>query len=360
MSKNNVINNYFNPISLDEYREKMSRRVINDPPAANEPARGKMKARILSINTNGTQSSDKILKGNTLRISKAKTLQQTVKKLEIDAIFQQEVRTGSWVGQFPNTVRIFESKKANVPNEGGRSSILIFNPEWVVNTNDVIRSRDVVIVPCKIGDRRVLLVSIYVHQDVKRAGTAFDFVCKQMLLHDRLDVVIGGDWNCVTSSTSTDVFPSGREDKSTQRRLTEKFVEKFDLVDPRQKALIPQKECVKYITRWDPRKMGHGRRIDRFYHTPMARDKVELWTEAHNSISDHHMIGLFINSETVVKNNAPLRIPRNALHSDEVKEFIKREWNKEIHEGMKGIRKNMEIFKKKIFEKIFSRGNDLV
>ena len=200
MSKQASIKSFFNPISIEVYRENMSRRVINNPPALNEAGKGRSQARILSVNTNGTHSSDKILKGNTLKVSKAKSLQQTVKKLEIDAILQQEVRTGSWVGQFPNSVRIYESKKANVPNEGGRSSILIFNSEWIVNSDDVIRSRDVVIVPCKISDRRVLLVSMYVHHDVNRAETAFDFASKQIALHDKLDVIIGGDWNCVTSS----------------------------------------------------------------------------------------------------------------------------------------------------------------
>ncbi len=113
MSKQTLINKFFNPITLDEYRENLSRSVIHDPQVEPLLERGGFKARIVSVNTNGTNFTSKVLRGSTLRVQKAKSLQETAKKLKLDAILQQEVRTGSWFGQFPNSVRIFESTKTN-------------------------------------------------------------------------------------------------------------------------------------------------------------------------------------------------------------------------------------------------------
>ena len=190
-------------------------------------------------------------------------------------------------------------------------------------------------------------MSIHVHpSDTKRAEKTLKFVRDQCRRWANRQTIIGGDLNCVMTATSIDVCPAGRVDKSTNRSMVEDMVAELRLIDPVNLMEVDKREHVKYMTRWDPRDLSRGRRIDRFYVADgIAREKLEIWTEPYPSMSDHKMVCLYVNSsgESGVK-NAPQRIPRRALESEEIKEMIRDEFRSRFLEGMRAIRSTMEDF----------------
>src|SRR4051812_44993487 len=133
-SKQEGIKKYFSPISLEDYTKVMaaSARVTAPPPETVGSGKSGLQARILSINTNGTRKTERKTTFGSLQGAKVEALKETSKKLKLDAILTQELRAGSWTGQFPKGVRIFESNKMNVKHEGGRAAVIIINDRWEI------------------------------------------------------------------------------------------------------------------------------------------------------------------------------------------------------------------------------------
>ena len=123
-NKINNITKYFTPISLEEYRGRMAAAAQKnaDPQGQADSSTGRpptlASLRIASINTNGTQKVVKKYTAGAMTNSKAKALEIAVKKLKLDAVFTQELRTGSWSGKLPGELRVYESLRANLKARG--------------------------------------------------------------------------------------------------------------------------------------------------------------------------------------------------------------------------------------------------
>ena len=241
-----------------------------------------------------------------LEVPKQLFIQNFLLTNKIDILMCQETRIDDRTFEQCNFVRSnYNIIKNNASNSYGTSVLVHVN----LNINDVKYDTDGRIIIFNIDE--ITFCNVY-----PKAGTdseskqeredLLNLTLPNMLHHHKANIIIGGDWNCITENSECTSFPDQKRSPTLKRLLN-----LYNLKDTYKYVHPRGKEFSRYYASKD--NQVNATRIDRIYFSKLLRPTLARYFP--NPFSDHHCFVTSIQTDDISqKSFVPKPRPSFKIH----------------------------------------------